>query len=67
MTGEDFSFMLLQVPGAYGFIGNGLNGLPGINLHTAEYDFNDDNLTIGSQFWDRLVRRWFEKTTGQTA
>ena len=67
MTGEDFSFMLLKVPGAYGFIGNGLNGLPGINLHTAEYDFNDDNLTIGSQFWDRLARRWFEKLTVQTA
>ncbi len=59
MTAEDFGFMLEQVPGAYGFIGNGADGRPGVNLHNAAYDFNDDNLALGAGFWDRLARQWF--------
>ena len=59
MTAEDFGFMLEQVPGAYGFIGNGPGGKPGINLHNAAYDFNDDLLGPGASFWDRLARQWF--------
>jgi metal-dependent amidase/aminoacylase/carboxypeptidase family protein len=61
MTAEDFGFMLERVPGAYGFIGNGAGGKPGINLHNAGYDFNDDNIGRGASFWDRLARRWFAK------
>jgi amidohydrolase len=61
MTAEDFGFMLEQVPGAYGFIGNGAGGKPGINLHNAAYDFNDDILGLGASFWDRLARQWFEE------
>jgi amidohydrolase len=61
MTAEDFGFMLEQVPGAYGFIGNGAGGKPGINLHNAAYDFNDDILGLGASFWDRLARQWFEQ------
>jgi amidohydrolase len=61
MTAEDFGFMLEKVPGAYGFIGNGAGGEPGINLHSAAYDFNDDILGLGASFWDRLVRQWFEQ------
>lgn len=62
MTAEDFGFMLEQVPGAYGFIGNGANGQPGVSLHSPNYDFNDDNIALGARFWDRLVRRWFANT-----
>jgi metal-dependent amidase/aminoacylase/carboxypeptidase family protein len=58
MTAEDFGFMLEEVPGAYGWIGNGADGRPGINLHNAAYDFNDDILGLGARFWDRLVREW---------
>ena len=61
MTAEDFSYMLEKIPGAYGFIGNGHGGLPGISLHNAAYDFNDDILGIGANFWDLLVRQWLEK------
>jgi amidohydrolase len=60
MTAEDFGFMLEEVPGAYGFIGNGPNGKPGVNLHSAAYDFNDDILGLGATFWDRMVRQWFD-------
>jgi amidohydrolase len=60
LTAEDFSFMLEKVPGAYGWIGNGPKGQPGVGLHNPGYDFNDDNLSLGSRFWDLLARRWFE-------
>jgi hippurate hydrolase len=59
MTAEDFGFMLEEVPGAYGWIGNGHGGQPGVGLHNPGYDFNDDNIALGSRFWDRLARRWF--------
>jgi amidohydrolase len=60
MTAEDFGFFLEKVPGAYGFIGNGSGGKPGVNLHNAAYDFNDDILGLGASFWDRLARQWFD-------
>ncbi|GAB3630191.1 amidohydrolase [Pandoraea terrae] len=60
MTAEDFGFMLQQVPGAYGWIGNGADGKPGVGLHNPGYDFNDHNLDLGARFWNRLARRWFE-------
>lgn len=61
MTSEDFGFMLEAVPGAYGWIGNGRNGQPGVGLHNPGYDFNDDNIELGARFWERLARRWFEQ------
>lgn len=59
MTAEDFGFMLEEVPGAYGWIGNGSDGQPGVGLHNPGYDFNDNNIALGAKFWDRLARRWF--------
>ncbi|MBF5005737.1 M20 aminoacylase family protein [Diaphorobacter caeni] len=66
MTAEDFGFMLEQIPGAYGFIGNGANGQPGVTLHSPHYDFNDDNIALGARFWERLVRRWFANSNKET-
>lgn len=60
MTAEDFGFMLEEVPGAYGWIGNGADGQPGVGLHNPGYDFNDNNIALGAKFWDRLARRWFD-------
>lgn len=59
LTAEDFGFMLEEVPGAYGFIGNGAEGRPSVGLHSPTYDFNDDALSLGATFWERLVRQWF--------
>ncbi|CAN7404805.1 amidohydrolase [Bosea sp. LjRoot90] len=39
-TGDDFSFLLQQRPGAYVWIGNG-PAAPDGELHNARYDFND--------------------------
>ena len=61
MTSEDFGFMLQEVPGAYGFIGNGGVSHSCENLHNAGYDFNDDILGLGVTFWAQLTRRWFSR------
>ncbi len=62
MGAEDFSFMLLEKPGCYAYIGNGLgqhrehgHGLGPCMLHNTSYDFNDDVLSLGSTYWVRLT------------
>ncbi len=54
MGGEDFAFMLRQVPGCYVWIGNGPGG-GGRNLHNPRYDFNDEILPIGASYWAKLA------------
>jgi hippurate hydrolase len=55
---EDFAYMLQQRPGCFLRLGNGAGKVP--MLHTARYDFNDANLTVGSAYWVRLVERFLE-------
>jgi amidohydrolase len=52
MGGEDFSYMLLERPGAYVFIGNGDTA----GLHHPAYDFNDEVLPAGIQFWTDMAK-----------
>jgi hippurate hydrolase len=60
LTGsEDFAFMLEQVPGSYVLVGNGDGKSPGACMvHNPAYDFNDDNLIVGSAYWVALARRF---------
>ncbi len=62
LTGsEDFAFMLEEVPGCYLLIGNGDgtgDGHGACMVHTPGYDFNDDNVAVGSAFWSLLVDRF---------
>lgn len=51
MGGEDFSFMLEEVPGAYLWLGTGGD----YDVHHPLYDFNDDALPIGASLWASLV------------
>jgi len=60
MGGEDFAFMLQKKAGAYIWIGNGM-GEGGCLLHNPKYDFNDDILPIGAQYWISLVQRLLKK------
>jgi len=53
-AGEDFSFMLQKVPGAYVWLGIG-PGLEGCLHHNPRYDFNDDALATGAAYWVSLV------------
>ncbi len=56
MASEDFGFMLQHKPGCYLLLGNGGDGPGGCGLHSPHYDFNDDILTTGAEFWVRLVQ-----------
>jgi hippurate hydrolase len=53
LGGEDFSFMLNEVPGAMINIGNG----PSAGLHHPQYDFNDEVIAWGCSYWTTLVRQ----------
>ena len=53
MGSEDFSYMLLERPGAYLHLGQG----DGPALHSPEYDFNDDLSPIGASFFVKLVEK----------
>ena len=54
---EDFAFMLEKVPGSYLLIGNGDGDSAGACMvHNPEYDFNDDNIAIGSAYWINLAK-----------
>ncbi|WP_116474730.1 amidohydrolase [Zobellella maritima] len=53
---EDFAFMQREVPSCYILVGNGLTGKKGgVPLHQPNYDFNDDLLQVGTNFWVNLV------------
>jgi len=56
MTGEDFSFFLKEVPGAFVWIGNG-PGDGGCELHNPAYDFNDAILPVASGFLAEVAKR----------
>ncbi len=62
LTGsEDFAFMLERVPGSYLLIGNGTGesgGAGACMVHNPGYDFNDDNIAIGSAYWVLLAQRF---------
>jgi amidohydrolase len=54
MGGEDFSYMLLERPGAYIWLGQG-GGPTGCLLHNSGYDFNDEVIPLGAGYLAALV------------
>ncbi len=64
LTGsEDFAFFLEEVPGCYLLIGNGdeaSGGHGACMVHNPAYDFNDDNVAVGSAYWSLLVERYLK-------
>jgi hippurate hydrolase len=62
LTGsEDFAFMLEKVPGSYLLIGNGDGDSAGACMvHNPGYDFNDDNIATGSDYWIHLVQTYLK-------
>ena len=53
---EDFAHFSKAVPGCYLLLGNGVDDNNGRPLHSSDYDFNDQLLPIGVDFWAALVR-----------
>ena len=58
MGGEDFSYLLEKKPGSYLYIGQGDENHKA-HLHTSKYDFNDQLLPIGVNYWVKLVTEFF--------
>ncbi|HIF9212002.1 TPA: M20 aminoacylase family protein [Photobacterium damselae] len=54
---EDFSFMLREAKGCYILVGNGIGECGGTALHNPHYDFNDNILMSGVNFWQTLVEQ----------
>ncbi|MFZ0499410.1 MAG: M20 aminoacylase family protein [Steroidobacteraceae bacterium] len=55
-TGEDFAFMLQQVPGAYIWVGS-RKGESSPSLHHPSFDFNDEVLPAGAALLASLAER----------
>jgi amidohydrolase len=56
MGGEDFSFMLNAKPGNYIMLGAGKTDKDP-QVHSPDYDFNDDLLPIGASYWATLTEQ----------
>jgi hippurate hydrolase len=56
MGSEDFAFMLQARPGCYVWLGAG-QGADTPNIHSPQYDFNDDVLAIGASYWVTLAEQ----------
>lgn len=53
---EDFAVMLEHRPGAYVWMGNGFAPDGTVRpVHTPDYDFNDEALLYGVEYWIQLV------------
>jgi hippurate hydrolase len=51
MGAEDFSYMLLERPGAYIFVGNGDTA----GCHHPSYNFDDEAAPLGASYWAKLT------------
>ncbi|AXC49950.1 amidohydrolase [Paracoccus suum] len=63
MGGEDFSYMLLERPGAYIFLGNGDSAM----VHHPAYNFDDDAIPFGSSWFAEMVERRLPALTAAAA
>ena len=58
MASEDFGAFLQKIPGCLVFIGNGddSDGVGNVPLHNSCYDFNDNILKIGAEYFAELIK-----------
>ena len=64
MGSEDFAFMLQAKPGCYVWLGAG-RGADTPNIHSPQYDFNDDVLPIGASYWVTLAEQQLAVTAAR--
>ena len=61
MSGEDFGSFVCEVPGNFIFIGqrepDDPTGAESYSLHSPYYDFNDNIIPIGVEYWVRLAEK----------
>lgn len=54
---EDFARFLEHRPGCYSSIGNGSTGSNALPLHNPGFEFNDNALRYGAEYWVRLAEQ----------
>jgi amidohydrolase len=58
MGGEDMSFFLAQVPGAFAFVGSAPVGAKGAPHHSSHFDIEEESLVIGAELLTRTAVRY---------
>ncbi len=61
MGGEDMSFFLAKVPGAFAFVGSAPPEKKGSPHHSPTFDIDEDSLVIGTELVTRTVVRYLEQ------
>ena len=61
MGSEDFGKFIEEVPGCFVFLGNRAEGKESTPLHNSQFDYNDDLLMIGAEYFAELVRQRLPK------
>ena len=61
MSSEDFGRFIQHVPGCFVFLGNRRDGEEALPLHNAHFNYNDDLLLTGAEFFAELVRERLPK------
>lgn len=60
MGGEDMSFFLARVPGAFAFVGSARRDGKGSPHHSPTFDIDEESLVIGTELLSRTVARYLE-------
>src|SRR5438477_4091714 len=60
MGGEDMSFFLARVPGAFAFVGSAPPDKKGSPHHSPTFDIDEDSLVIGAELVSRTAVRYLE-------
>ena len=60
MGGEDMSFFLAQVPGAFAFVGSAPAGTKGAPHHSPIFDIDEESLVIGAELLTRTAMQYLE-------
>ncbi len=63
MGGEDMSFFLARVPGAFAFVGSARPDAKGSPHHSPTFDIDEESLVIGAELVSRTVVRYLEGAT----
>jgi len=58
---EDFGKFIEKVPGCFIFLGNRREGEEAIPLHNSRFDYNDDILLTGAEYFAELVKQRMPK------
>ncbi len=63
MGGEDMSFFLTKVPGAFAFVGSAAVDKKASPHHSPTFDIDEESLVIGAELVTRTVVRYLEQTS----